>query len=434
MLVIIVGAMLMLLVAACGSDPTPTPQPTQEEEPKIKRYSQPPAMAIDTNKRYVATVNTNQGSIVIELLPKEARKTVNNFVFLAREGYYDGMIFHRVIEGFMIQGGDPTGTGGGGPGYSFEDEFVPSLIFDRPGILAMANTGPNTNGSQFFITTVPTPHLNQRHTIFGTVLEGQDVAEAISKVPSQRDRPLSDVVIQSIEIAETTPTSTSEPTFTPIPTNTPTPTPTPEPTATYTPEPTPTFTPMPTNTQTPEPTKQEGETKIKQYSQPPAMSIDANKRYVATVNTNQGSIVIELLAKEAPKTVNNFVFLAREGYYDGVIFHRVIVNFMIQGGDPTGTGGGGPGYSFEDEFVPSLTFDRPGILAMANAGPNTNGSQFFITTIPTPHLNQRHTIFGTVLEGQDVAEAISKVPSRQDKPLSDVVIQSIEIEETTPGS
>ena len=165
------------------------------------------------------------------------------------------------------------------------------------------------------------------------------------------------------------------------------------------------------------------------------MTIDTTKRYVATINTNQGSIVIELLPNDAPKTVNNFVFLAREGYYDGVIFHRVIEDFMIQGGDPTGTGGGGPGYNFEDEFVPSLVFDRPGILAMANAGPNTNGSQFFITTVPTPHLNQRHTIFGTVLEGQDVAVAISKArTNRQDRPLDDVIIQGIEIEETTPGS
>ncbi len=193
-----------MVVAACGSESTPT---TQKGVTKIKQYSQSPAMTIDADKRYVATVNTNQGSVVIELFPKEAPKTVNNFVFLAREGYYDGVIFHRVIESFMIQGGDPTGTGGGGPGYSFEDEFVPSLVFDRSGILAMANSGPNTNGSQFFITTVPTPHLNQRHTIFGTVLEGQDVAEAISKVPSRQDRPLSDVVIQSIEIEETTPGS-----------------------------------------------------------------------------------------------------------------------------------------------------------------------------------------------------------------------------------
>ncbi len=210
------------------------------------------------------------------------------------------------------------------------------------------------------------------------------------------------------------------------------PTSTPRPTLTL-PAPSPTTVPAQGGSES-TPTTQKGVTKIKQYSQPPAMTIDADKRYVATVNTNQGSIVIELFPKEAPKTVNNFVFLAREGYYDGVIFHRVIESFMIQGGDPTGTGGGGPGYSFEDEFVPSLVFDRSGILAMANSGPNTNGSQFFITTVPTPHLNQRHTIFGTVLEGQDVAEAISKVPSRQDRPLSDVVIQSIEIEETTPGS
>ncbi|HCB01702.1 MAG TPA: peptidylprolyl isomerase [Anaerolineae bacterium] len=122
---------------------------------------------------------------------------------------------------------------------------------------------------------------------------------------------------------------------------------------------------------------------------------------------NGGEFKIQLFADKAPITVNNFVFLAREGFYDGTTFHRVLDGFMAQGGDPTGTGSGGPGYSFEDEFS-DLTFDREGLLAMANSGPNTNGSQFFITYAPTPHLNNLHTIFGQVIEGMDVVNALTR--------------------------
>ena len=166
----------------------------------------------------------------------------------------------------------------------------------------------------------------------------------------------------------------------------------------------------------------------------PPMTLNSDNQYVATINTNHGAIVIELFPKQAPKTVNNFVTLSRDGFYDGVIFHRVIPNFMIQGGDPTGTGSGGPGYKFEDEFDRSVRFDKPGILAMANSGPGTNGSQFFITTAPTPHLNDKHTIFGRVTDGQDVVEAISNVDkNRSDKPLEDVVIQGVQIDESPGG-
>ncbi len=140
---------------------------------------------------------------------------------------------------------------------------------------------------------------------------------------------------------------------------------------------------------------------------------------------------MELFAAQAPVTVNNFVFLANGGFYDGLIFHRVIDNFMIQGGDPQGTGTGGPGYQFQDEIVANLVFDSPGILAMANAGPNTNGSQFFITTAPTPHLNGNHTIFGKVIEGRDVVDAISRVGTNsQARPDTPVTIDSIEIVST----
>jgi len=144
-----------------------------------KTYSSAPPLVIDPARRYTARLVTPLGDISAELYAEKATQTVNNFVFLSREGYYDGVTFHRVIKGFMAQGGDPTGTGRGGPGYTFADEFDPSLRHDGPGVLSMANAGPGTNGSQFFITHGPTPHLDDRHTVFGRVTEGMDVVLAI---------------------------------------------------------------------------------------------------------------------------------------------------------------------------------------------------------------------------------------------------------------
>lgn len=157
-----------------------------------------------------------------------------------------------------------------------------------------------------------------------------------------------------------------------------------------------------------------------------------NEKLIATVQTNMGTFEIELYAREVPKTVKNFAGLALKGYYDGVIFHRVIKDFMIQGGDPTGTGMGGEsiyGAKFEDEFVPSLMHDSPGIVSMANAGPNTNGSQFFITVVPTPWLNARHSVFGKVIKGMDVVYAISQVQTNNmDRPINDVIMQKVTVE------
>ena len=171
-----------------------------------------------SEEKKTATLHTNRGDIVIDLFPNQAPKTVANFVGLAdgtrdysepnaKGGdsgpFYDGSVFHRVIDGFMIQGGDPTGTGRGGPGYRFEDEFHPDLQFDRPYLLAMANAGPGTNGSQFFITVGPTPHLNRRHSIFGEVTDAASkaVVDAIATTATDRaDRPVDDVVIESVEL------------------------------------------------------------------------------------------------------------------------------------------------------------------------------------------------------------------------------------------
>jgi peptidyl-prolyl cis-trans isomerase B (cyclophilin B) len=145
---------------------------------------------------------------------------------------------------------------------------------------------------------------------------------------------------------------------------------------------------------------------VKKWDSPPEMKIDPSKVYLCTMETNRGVMELELYAQHAPKTVNNFVFLVREGFYDGVVFHRVISDFVIQGGDPTGTGRGGPGYQFEDELDGNPLLHETGFISMANSGPNTNGSQFFITHSPQPHLDGRHTVFGKVVKGQDIVDAI----------------------------
>jgi cyclophilin family peptidyl-prolyl cis-trans isomerase len=155
-----------------------------------------------------------------------------------------------------------------------------------------------------------------------------------------------------------------------------------------------------------------------------------DQKEIVVIETNMGTIEVAMFRAEAPKTVENFVQLAQKGYYNGIIFHRVIKNFMIQGGDPTGTGTAGEsiyGAKFEDEISPKLKFDRPGLLAMANAGPNTNGSQFFITTVPTEWLTGKHTIFGEVVSGMDVVKAIEATPTKKpmDKPVKDVVMTKV---------
>ena len=166
-----------------------------------------------------------------------------------------------------------------------------------------------------------------------------------------------------------------------------------------------------------------------QWQKAPAMELDKDKKYSAKVTTDKGEMLIKLYADKVPVTVNNFVFLARNGYYDDTIFHRVIADFMAQAGDPTGTGRGGPGYNFKDEFDPSLKHNKRGILSMANAGPNTNGSQFFITHGPTPWLDGKHAVFGEVVNGLDVLMSIPpRDPMLVNSPA--VHIKSIEIIES----
>ena len=186
----------MLLMTGCsGSAGTPASNGKPAPKSETDKPATPPA------KNRIVRMETNKGVIRIEMFEDKAPITTKNFIDLATKGFYDGVIFHRVIDGFMIQGGDPTGTGRGGPGYKIPDEFHPDLKHDGAGILSMANAGPNTGGSQFFITLGPTPHLNNRHAVFGKVIEGLDVVKAIGKVSTNAaDRPLDDVVMKKVTI------------------------------------------------------------------------------------------------------------------------------------------------------------------------------------------------------------------------------------------
>ena len=197
--------LLIFGIAACSTDDSQNSVETKNEKINLEGEKVKELLTLEENQKLVAKINTTMGEIEIQLFPDKAPKTVENFVGLATQNYYDGIIFHRVIEQFMIQGGDPTGSGTGGKSYfggSFEDEFNNDLTHNGPGILSMANAGPNTNGSQFFITLVPTPWLDGKHSIFGKVTGGLDVVEAIGKVETSKpfDKPMKDIVMNKVVI------------------------------------------------------------------------------------------------------------------------------------------------------------------------------------------------------------------------------------------
>lgn len=357
------------------------------------------------SKKYIKTLepgiyaafNTSKGLIVAKLEVEKAPMTVANFVGLAEgkfqaydktfsKPFYDGLKFHRVIKDFMIQGGDPLGNGSGDPGYSFPDEFSADLKHSGPGILSMANSGPATNGSQFFITHKATPWLDGKHSVFGHVVLGQDIVNAIA----QDDVMQKVVIIRKGDQYKTWNASEA-------------------------------FKKGVENQ-----LKKEAEEKAKMAS-----NLMKQPGIYATIKTSKGDIVLKLEADKTPMTVANFVGLAEgkfkafdktfdKPFYNGLKFHRVIKDFMIQGGDPQGNGSGGPGYKFPDETREDLKHNTAGILSMANSGPGTNGSQFFITHKETPWLDGKHTVFGHVISGQEVVNAIA-----QDDVMQEVIITRV---------
>lgn len=411
-------------------DPTETPvpetapagegapdQPASSLEPAQRdgMYDAPPEMTIDPSKYYYATFKTEKGDIRAQLFAERAPVTVNNFVFLAREGFYDNTRFHRVLENFMAQAGDPTGTGAGGPGYRFQDEIVPGLEFDRGGLLAMANAGPGTNGSQFFITFAETPWLNGAHTIFGEVLDGREVLDELTRRDPQQapDAPGDELLTVEIEEMDSSelPTPTPAPP-TPTPTNTPTP-----------------FAP---DSMAPDDLAESDrplaalpmEERSNFYNSAPGIVIDQSKTYTARIVTSQGEIALDLFDDEAPVAVNNFVLLAALGFYDGTPVNDVSGGQVVIIGAPENVPTSFVGYRLDGERGLNLELSEGAVGYLPAPDPATgdlqsNGSQLLIALIAPPAESGLDiSFFGTVTEGLDVLGALTAADT----------IESIQIE------
>ena len=355
-------------------------------------FSEAPEMTIDPSKYYYATIKTEKGDIKVQLFADRAPATVNNFVFLANQGFYDDTTFHRVIDGFMAQAGDPTGTGAGGPGYQFADEFAPGVSFDRPGLLAMANAGPGTNGSQFFITFAPTPWLDGGHTIFGEVIEGDDVLSQITLRDPQGGATEPGDLIKSITIEESD--SSTLPTPTALP-----PTPTPFP---------------PTSLVGERPLAElSGAEKANYFNAPPEMVIDTAKSYTATISTSQGDMVATLYDDDAPVAVNNFVVLANLGFFDNTPVNDVNPEQLVVIGAPDNDPGRDVGYTFNPEVglpetpdVGSITYRS--LQQDPAGGVIASGSQLFLALVaPPPDVVDAYSFFGKIVDGVEVLSTLT---------------------------
>jgi len=381
-----------LVLASCGgtnggevdvAEATPTEEtaPIEIVDGPDDQWDAPPEMTIDPDTVYLATFKTERGDIVVELFADKTPITVNNFVFLAEEGFYDGTTFHRVLADFMAQGGDPTHTGSGGPGYQFEDEIVESLLFNEPGLLAMANAGPNTNGSQFFITYEPVPWLNGAHTIFGQVVEGMDVVDSLTLRDPQDNPDYRGDALIAVEITEAEGSALPEPTVTPVP-----------------------VVPVPDSSRPLadlDPVMREG-----LYTGMPEMTIDLNKTYEASIATSKGTFLVKLEPLSAPQSVNNFVVLSELGYYDGFPISAVQEGAFVLTGSPNARPDSDVGYAIPSEAGSPSTkgamgyWFRPDVLA-------SSGSQIFLLLDDIPGWETDFTVFGYVTSGEHVLESLT---------------------------
>ena len=352
---------------------TAAPTPT----PNYQQWPAPPAMVIDPTKIYLATFKTAKGNIVVQLLADKAPLTVNNFVFLAKHGFYDNTTFHRVIADNFVQGGDPSASGTGGPGYNFADEFNPDLRFEEPGLLAMANAGPDTNGSQFFITYVPEPQLTGRHTIFGKVVSGLEVAKALTlRDPQQNPTTPGDTLI-SVLITESATNQLPPPTATPVP-----------------------LKPVPAADRPL--AKLDPSKRASLFNAAPAMVIDLTKSYSATIMTTQGDIVLDLFPADAPQAVNNFVVLANLGYWDNFPVGFTNPGQFFVTGSPAGQPSSDVGYTLPSEVKRPNGAGAVGYWYRADRF-GSSGSQIYVLLVAAPGLDRQFTVFGEVARGLPIA-------------------------------
>lgn len=401
-----------------AATPEPAAVESESSSPPAARdgmYSAPPETVIDTETYYYATLATERGDIKVQLFADRSPVTVNNFVFLAQEGFYDNTTFHRVLDGFMAQAGDPTGSGMGGPGYAIPNETYPGLVFDRPGLLAMANSGPDTNGSQFFITFAPAAHLNGGYTIFGEVVEGLEVLDEITRRDPNAAPDFEGDALETVTIEET---DTSE-----LPTPTPAP-PTPTPTATPTPY---------------APTGQgEGERPLTEvpaaeranfYNTAPELEIDATQSYTALISTSQGDMTAMLYADSAPVAVNNFVVLSDLGFYDGLPVNTVNPDQVMVIGAPDNTPANDVGYMLDAEMGITETLGIGSIayipMQAADGSIMSSGSQLLIALVEPPQgISVQYSFFGQITDGLEVLSSITMSDT-----VNSITIETVAAEE-----
>ncbi len=343
-----------------------TPLVTQQ------KWANPPPMLIDKTKYYVATFKTAKGDFRIQLYADKAPFTVNNFVFLARQGFYNNTTFHRVITDFMAQGGDPSGTGSGGPGYTFDDEIDPDMKFDKPGVLAMANYGANTNGSQFFVTFKEYPDLNGRYTIFGQVISGMDVVLSLKLRDPNANPTTPGDTLYSVTIEESPINLLPPPTATPT-LNSPRQTPSVKSLATL-----------------------EVTARGNIFTGPPDMVIDTAHAYRASILTTKGKLDFALCTAEAPKSVNNFVVLAKMGYWDNFPINYAERHKFILTGQPTGMQDSGIGYTLPHETGCSNEAGALGYWTPEGATESSAG-QLYVLMVTNKSLDGKNTAFGRLI-------------------------------------
>ena len=363
-----------------------------------ERLPKPPKATFDAGEtEYFWNIETNKGMIQVRLWPDIAPMHVSSTIYLTRLGFFDSIAFHRVITDFMAQGGCPLGKGTGGPGYKYAGEFSSAVKHDRPGLLSMANSGPGTDGSQFFLTFKATPWLDGKHTLFGEVVEGMKVVREIESKGSRSGKTSEALSMRKCTI---TTVKIARPEFS--------------------------FAALDKFIAAAKIDKSAAAWRTK-LPRPPKFVFAKGKTLSWNMETSQGKITIRFRPDVAPMHVSSAIYLTRLGFYDGLSFHRVIQGFMAQGGCPTGTGGDGPGYQFAGEFSDNLKHDGPGVLSTANSGPGTDGSQFFLTFLPTSHLDGKHTVFGEVVEGMETVKALEAAGSRSGAPSEPLSIETAKI-------
>lgn len=358
------------------------------------------------NNPVVALKVKGYGTIVVELYPDVAPITVENFINLAESGFYDGLTFHRVIQGFMIQGGDPKGDGTGGSENTITGEFsangIANTLKHTKGVISMARSDDkNSASSQFFICHATSAHLNGQYAGFGKVIDGMDVVDKIAVVETDsNDKPVKKIVMEKVVVDKNEVSGD------------------------------------PTSGDTSDDQNDDSNNGASDILDSDDVTIDTSSAIPVTMKVKgYGTIKLELYPDIAPITVQNFVDLASKGFYDGLIFHRVIKDFMVQGGDPEGTGMGGSDKNIKGEFsangVANSLSHKRGVISMARAAYSYDSasSQFFICHADSLLLDGQYAAFGKVTEGIEVVDAIASVATdSNDKPTSDVIIESVVVD------